>query len=359
MFRQQKHGWIGIDIGSATVKVAQLARNGDTLRVVARAIVPRSLPVTTEERETELEPLWSASGEIGAAVALANGLRGRKAASTMPMGLCDLHHIDRLDEFSEDLDSVVRHAVESATQSSADHLQFDIWPAESHDGLNQPLRWNVLAVARPWSDQIYSDVVNNGFACQQIDGLPHTLTRAIDMGLSSERTLPVSALDWGYSQATFCIVHEGRPVYARVLKDCGLDRVIRSVSDGLDIRPEQTYGLLQQYGLSGLNSSGTDEKATLVAELIKEPLLQLENELSRTLSYVTSLRRSIKPQQLYLFGGGGLIKQLSNYLTRQLQIESRVWQLNPLPSNEHASEPEGHCLFGPALALSALAWEEA
>ncbi|TWU29457.1 hypothetical protein [Bythopirellula polymerisocia] len=359
MFRQQKNGWIGIDIGSATVKVAQLAQFDGKLRIIARAIVPRSAPEISEDAETENESRWSASGEIGAAVALAGGLRGRQAALTMPMGLCDIHHLDSLSDVSDDLDSVVRRAVETATQASAEHLQFDLWPAESVDGKDQPLRWNVMAVARPWSDQLYWDVVKNGFACQRIDGLPHSLARAVGLGLPTPLTLPVATLDWGSSQATFCIVQDGSPVYARMLKDCGLDRIMCSLAQGLGIRTEQAYGLLSRYGLSGLKSRNADEMAVLVAELIKEPLNQLEHELSRTISYVNGLRRSIKPQQVYVFGGGGLIRGVTNYLTRQLKIESRVWGLNPDPSVYDSSECENQCLFGPALALSALAWENA
>ncbi len=358
MFRRQQTGWIGIDIGSATVKVAQLARSGNALRVVARAIVPRSVPEVTEQLEDDIESLPSASGEIGAAVALASGLRGRRAALTMPMGLCDIHHLDSLNDVTDDLEAVVRRAIESATQASADHLQFDIWPAEFHDGTDQPIRWNVLAVARPWSDQLYWDVVENGFACQRIDGLPHSLARAVGLGLATPHMLPVATLDWGASQATFCVVHEGRPVYARVLKDCGLDRVTRSLADGLGVRTEQAYGLLQQYGLSGLKLRHADEMSLVVAELVKEPLGQLERELSRTLSYLNGLRRTILPQKVYVFGGGGLIHGVAKYLTRQLKIESQVWELNPTQFDSDTFVANSQCMFGPALALSALAWEE-
>lgn len=358
MFRRQQTGWIGIDIGSATVKVAQLARCGNELRVVARAIVPRTVPEVTEQLENDIESLPSASGEIGAAVALASGLRGRRAALTMPMGLCDIHHLDRLNDVTDDLDAVVRRAIESATQASADHLQFDVWPAEFHDGTDQPLRWNVLAVARPWSDQLYWDVVENGFACQRIDGLPHSLARAVGLGLATPHTLPVATLDWGASQATFCVVHEGRPVYARVLKESGLDRMIRSLSEGLGIRAEQASGLLQQYGLSGLKLRHADEMSLVVAELVKEPLDQLERELSRTLSYLNGLRRTIQPRQIFLFGGGGLIQGVAQYLTRQLKIETSVWELNPNQLEGATRGAESQCMFGPALALSALAWEE-
>ena len=358
MIHRQQTGWIGIDIGSATVKVAQLARSGGKLRVIAHSIVPRSATEAPEETESEFESLYSASGEIGAAVALAKGLRGRRAALTMPMGVCDLHHVESQGEFDEDLDSIVRHAIESTTQASADHLQFDVWPAARHENSESRVRWNVLAVARPWSDQYYSDIACNKLACETIDGLPHSLARAVGLGNRSPLTVPIAALDWGFRQATLCIVHEGEPVYARVLKGCGLESIITALSSGLEIRSEEAYSLLQKHGLNGLSIHSSNELATLVTELIAEPFDQLEKELSRTLAYIAGLRRGIKPQQILVFGGGGLIQGLEKHLTRRIKIETRVWGLEPFQESDGSAKLENQCLYGPALALSALAWEE-
>ncbi len=358
MFRREQTGWIGIDIGTATVKVAQLARRENQLRVITQSIVPRSASSLAIDTEQETGGLWSASGDLGAAVSLSHALQGKRAAVSMPMGYCDIHHVDNLVIGSDDYETIVRQAVESATQSSAEHLTFDIWPAEIPDNSTEPVRWNVLAAAEAWSNQLYSDVVENKFICQRIDGLPQSLARAVNLGHPNPLDCSIAALDWGFSQATFCIVKDGRPVYARVLKDCGLQRIVTSLASGLGIHCENVFGLLEKHGLRGLLSHENDEIDEVVADLITDAAEQLERELSRTLSYLDISRKSIKPEMLYLFGGGGLMQGVAEFLTRQLNIDTRVWTLNsPHEAPAHDSSFGNDCLFAQALALSALAWE--
>jgi Tfp pilus assembly PilM family ATPase len=348
MLRRTQKGWLGIDIGCASVKVAQLARSDRGLEVIARTIVPRSAQPVAEEG-IETEQLWSASGEISAALALGTAYRGLQAAVAMPMGLCEVHQLDTLPVDESDIDVVIRRAIEIATQQTADHLEYDVWPAES----SAPQRWNVLAVARPWSDQVYRDVVQSGLSCHTIDGLPHALARAIGLTAQEEPLPPVAALDLGFGQATLCVIAEGRPAYVRSLKDCGLERILAAVADELSVTHEEAHLLLRQHDISRHAGEGVDEVTALLAELTTEPLHRLEQELSRTISHVSFQRKAIAPQRLVLFGGGALLRGLPRHLSRRLRLDTQVWSLN---GEQIAAKTD--CLFGVAIAMSALAWEK-
>ncbi len=349
MLRRTQKGWLGIDLGSTSVKVAQLARNDRGLQVIACTSVPRTAQTTSED-EGELEQLWSASGEISAALALGAGYRGRQAAVAMPMGLCEVHHLEGLTADESELDVAIRRAIEIAARQSTDQLQYGVWPAES----STSQRWNVLAVARPWSDQVYRDVVQSGLSCHTIDGLPQALARAIGLGAQGEPLPPVAALDLGFGQATLCLVAEGRPVYVRGLKDCGLERMLTAVADELNVTHEEAHLLLRQHDTSRHAGDGGDEVTKLLAELMSEPLRQLEQELTRTLSHIGFQRKTIAPRQVMLFGGGALIRGLARHLTRRLHLETNVWSLN----KTQVEAANQDCLFGVALAMSALAWEK-
>jgi Tfp pilus assembly PilM family ATPase len=349
MFRREQKGWLGIDIGSASVKVAQLARNDDQVRVLATAQVSRSAQVPTED-EVPTDALWSARGEICAAVAIGDGFRGRHAAAAMPMGFCDVHQVSNLALADSDLDHEVRDAIETITQCSADHLEFDIWPA---DTTNQQ-RWNVLAVARPWSDRIYYDVIESGFDCQTIDGVPQALARALQLASPYEVIPPTAVLDWGYSQATFCLVAEGVPVYVRVLKDCSFQAALAGVAEELGVTTDEAGLLLEKYGARGLNFKTEDEVVTMIADLVAEPIRHLVGELAKTLAHVGYQYRNFAPRRLTLFGGGALVGGLPRHLSRKLHLETHEWTLDK--QQPHAS---GHdALYGVAMALSSLAWEE-
>jgi Tfp pilus assembly PilM family ATPase len=353
MFRTRQKGWLGIDIGSASVKVAQLARHDGSVRVIARSIVSRPARVVTESPESQEQLIWSAADEVRTALSLESGFRGRQAAAVMPMGFCDVHQVSQID-VEGDLDSYVRSTIETITQCSTDHLEYDVWSSEPDAAPGSPANWNVLAVARPWSDQIYRDVTDSGLMCRTLDGVPHALARALALP-SGSALPPVGVLDWGFSQATFCVVANGQPVYVRGLKDCGLEPTLSAIAGELNTTLDEAHRLLELYGVRGLLSKTSDEAATLIAELVAEPVRQLEVELAKTISHVGFQRRAVAPKEIFLFGGGSVTAGLTRHLTRRLKLATHVWSLN----KETAGEGPRDCLFGAAMALSALAWEEA
>lgn len=349
MFRKHQKGWLGIDIGTASVKVAQLVRHGHEVRVLAQSIVSRSAQPPNEEPEA----LWTAAGEVRAAVSLNSEFRGRHAATAMPMGFCDVHQVGTITP-DDDVDGLVRGAIETITQGSADHLEYDLWPTERAAESGDPSKWNVLAVARPWADRIYRDVAQSGLLCHAVDGVPHVLARAVRLS-GVDPLSPVGVLDWGFSQATFCVVLQGEPVYVRSLKDCSLERALSAVSSELNVSLDEAHRLLEKYGVRGLIAKAPDEATALISELMAGPVRQLEQELTRTISHVGFQRRATSPAEIYLFGGGALIAGLTRHLTRRLHLNTHVWSL----TKGHQGEAQRDCLFGAAMALSALAWEEA
>ncbi len=357
-FRNEQIGWVGIDIGSACVKVAQLARHGDQFRVHAQAIVPRSTRSDLAGLPESEVALASVAGEIRAGCTLNESFQGRQAAATVPMNICDIHHLDAIEGSHSDLNSLVRKTIESITQASAEHLQFDIWPAELDARSKQPARWNVLAVAQPWSDQLYRDVTHNGFACKLLDSTPHALARAVELAEPGSVSTPQAVLDWGHCQATFAIVLDHRPVYVRSLKDCGLQRTIAAISESLDLVDEESLVLLQTHGLSASNKNDRDEVSEMIFELVTAEVLHLAQEVERTLKYLGSQRRALLPRKFHLFGGGAQIPGIDHYLTDRLQVEAKVWRLCEEPVTDTSTQQVAQCLLGPALSLSALAWGE-
>jgi hypothetical protein len=59
---------------------------------------------------------------------------------------------------------------------------------------------------------------------------------------------------------------------------------------------------------------------------------------------------------MYLFGGGATLRGLAEHLTRKLDLPHRLWRLSG--ACEDTKGCPQCCLFGPAIALSALAWEQ-
>lgn len=351
----QKTGWVGVDVGTSTVKLAQLTRSKKGLRVTGLAIVPRRVAWSIADL-ADHAPLSSAD-EMCAAVSLRPSFRGKQAAATLPMALCGVHTLDR-PSGGEIESHQVRGAIEMATQRSAEGLQFDVWDAEPEEENGIAKKLNILTVATHWSDQLFDDLTESGWSCQTIDGLPLSLARAVALVEPPDSAVPTAALDWGFAKATLCVVVEGRPVYVRNLKNCGLHRLIDKLIEELGVTREESQRLLQEYGLGRSASSTSLPAGKLVEEIIAEPLARLAGEIQRTFSHLQFQRRAIVPESLYLFGGGATICGLARHLSHALETKVETWQLGGEQSALFETPEMPSCLFGPAIALSALAWEK-
>jgi len=355
MIATRRRGWIGIDVGTSTVKLVQLIRSRNRIRFAGSAIVPRhrAWPVTDIPED---QPLSSAD-ELHVATSLDAGFRGKRAAAMLPMTVCNVLSVERPTVRQTEQDRSIRQAIEMATQSSAAHLQYDIWDAETDPKNPAPPKSNVLTVAQSWTDQLCEDVKQSGWWCQTVDGLPLALARAVAMVDQSDPQTPVAALDWGYGQATLCIVMAGRPVYVRCLKNCGLHVLIEALTDNLNVTAEEAQRVLRDYGIGGTHGEEAHLATELIEEIISPSLHHLEEEIRRTISHLKGQRRSILPQKMYVFGGGATVNGLAEYLTRQISLNVSIWQFGSGGVANSVQPNLPSCLFGPAIALSALAWE--
>jgi len=352
MFNKYKTGWIGIDVGSSSIKAAQVVRRRSGLRVVASAIVPRR--TSWEPQMLKQGGPLSSADELRCAVDLDHSFRGRNVAASLPMEVCEIHQIEALFETLSANHHAARRALETLIQRSAEKLQFGLWSAEPPQNNRKNPRCHLLAVDRRWADQLAADVLKNGWSCRVIDGLPHSLARAVQMGSPQQGSAPVAALDWGYGQVTFCVIHQGQPAYTRVLKECRLKSVLDVLVESLGVTHDEAHQLLQQYGVLSKGMTPDNDCQRVISDLIALPLKQIVRELERTLTHIKLQLPKFYPEKLFLFGGGALVEGIPRHFSELLEISTQVWNL-PSAFQEQSTHS---CLLGPAIALSALAWEK-
>jgi Tfp pilus assembly PilM family ATPase len=285
---QRKLGWIGVDVGTSSLKIVQVARGKQGWRIAASAVVPRQR--SWEANASAVREAISSLDEIKAARSLQEGYRGRSVAATLPMALCDVHRLDRTLDQESNAGAILRQTIETATQQSAEQVQCDYWSAPAVAG--KPGWTQALTVPRSWTERLCEDIAEAGWSCEAIDGLPMAIVRAV--GLVEDASVPVAALDWGHSRATLCLIDNGQPSYVRCLKDCGLRNVLAALVDELHVTELEAQRLLEACGLSALSSeaspAATAEKtsgshpeiAQLVQEIIAEPVSQLVEEIKRS-----------------------------------------------------------------------------
>ena len=354
MITVQDVGWIGADVGNAAVKVVQLKRVKRGYQIAASAVISRQQCWNAEFDSDELP--CSTADELHAAQSLGVGFRGRRLAAAMPMSLCDVHAVEAPLE-QQQSEAVVARTIETIIQKPASDLQLAVWSAEPPTESASVRVTNLISVAANWSDQLCQDVAHSGWSCQTIDGLPFCLARAVDMVDPEASQEPVAALDLGFRRATLCVVLDGRPVYVRGLKSCSFDRLLDAVMNNLNVKQDEAQRLLLEYGVSTKTEEAGCDAAEVIREVVAEPLRQLEEEIARTISHLKGRRPSIVPRQIQLLGGGAAMRGLANRLTEQIRSDIRVWRIDGKCSQEVESDGIPSCLFGPAAALSQLAWE--
>jgi Tfp pilus assembly PilM family ATPase len=354
----RRKGWIGVDVGLSTVKLAQIERVGPELRLCEAVVVQRQRPIDADAND-ETPPITS-EDEIRSALSLGKRFSGRAAACLLSMGACDLAAVDVPVGNEAQQRTAIADRLQGANSSGDLKREFDFWPTEvAGDELRsdfQPV--SVLSVSRPWVAQLANDLRQAGLQCKILDGPPLALARAIQMFAPAGNAGPTAAVDWGFARTTFYVVVDGRPVFARCLRGCGLDRITQSLCEALGVSLDEAQRLLARHGVA--ESTGDeptrDELKVVISNAVAAPLSAVVRELNRTLVFLKSQRPALSPQRLWLFGGGAAVKNITGLLGPRIGVPVDIWRLENMNlQNQTATDcPAG--ILAPAIAASALAW---
>ena len=93
-----------------------------------------------------------------------------------------------------------------------------------------------------------------------------------------------------------------------------------------------------------------------VAEALNHGVASTVQEIRRTLNHLGAKLKTRGPERLWGFGVGATPPGLMKKLGERLDIDAEPWRPEGVDFAQAADAPP--CLFGQAIALSALAWEE-
>ncbi|MCM2373597.1 pilus assembly protein PilM [Aporhodopirellula aestuarii] len=350
-------GWIGIEIGTTAIKIAQLERKDHQSRIA------RSIVVNADD-ERPFDVGCFESGRIGQEIRKAltshGGFRGRNTACVLSMHFCGLRTLSSAAESDEERRELIGLELSPKVSSSRqkEAIEFDFW-----DCPNQPADENgmtpvhVLSIPSSLSYSVGRNLLAAGLNCQVLDGLPLTMMRSAslmdDTGAPDDQ--PVAILDWDHSAATLIVSQHNQPLLTRSIKGCGLQRLMTAIRQRLKISSVDAETLLKTYGIDGGEEANNSKRKLqiILSDLASDLLTELEEEISQTLEFFEMQFRGLCPSKLTLVGAGSCISNLSERLTQNVGIPSSAWQLN-----EHGPE-SGHpaSLLASTASLSALGWE--
>ena len=357
----QRYGWIGVDVGTHTVKLAQTVRVRKSVRLHRAAVIQRPTSWTGEDGLALEQPITSYP-EIRAALECGR-FEGRNAICALPMNACQLRSLNVPPGSDEERRTIIADELAEDWSGLDNPMEFDFWETEaaradkSSDGFNV----SVVAASRVWISQLWRDCRRNGLDCWAIDGLPLALTRSVSLvgGLAGgKRAL---AVDWGYSNTTLCIAGDERPLYSRRVYDCAFRRVLDAIVNELDVTPDEAQYLVESEGVfsAGGGTSGDAQTSQAITSAVSGTVDELVRQIGRTLQFTEMQRRHLQPAAIWLMGGGASIKNIGPYLTEALSLPVHIWGLESAEAPIECAAGSRAAVFSSAAALSALGWRAA
>ncbi len=360
--RTLQKGWIGVDLGTCAVKIAQVQRLGPQFCLAAALVLARpdqAPDAAAEAHRWIAEPPenWTDAKSWRQRVrqALRREFAGRRAACLVSLDRTELRPMNLPPgSASERRAMIAAELLESGETSPAQRV-FDYWDTRLAENLpdSNLENVNVLCLAEEDADKAAALLAGLGLRCEAIDGLPTALARAVAM-VQPDASEPVAAVDWGARNATLCLVHQATAVYTRQLRDCGAAPLWDAVKRALGLSAADAQQLLRTYGVldPSAPSAPWTEVQQVLTDIIAEPAAALVAEIQRTLAYPELQRAGLLPSRLWLFGGGATVRNIAGYLAARIGLPVEPWRLEA-----SADLAVDAVLMGLAAAVSALAWE--
>ncbi|MCA9110810.1 MAG: pilus assembly protein PilM [Planctomycetaceae bacterium] len=344
-------GYVGIDLGTYGLKIAQVRKNGQKLTLERAHCVPYRQPLDIAKRSLAIDVIlesldhaWSPTGRWFP----------DEAACLLPLPLMFLRTIDLPTTSSEDQQRMIESELSHDARQSAGPMIFECW----NEGMGEarPTAASVLGASQGLVEELAESLYERGLACEVLDGHPHVLSRLTSLDRLGNPGGPIAVIDWGYESSLFVIARHGVPVYTRPLRDCGFRNVSEALCESLNLDAREVQYLLSSAQNSPEDSPLRREIQEMVFDLAATPLRRFEEELNRTLTFLRQQRTPVEPAMICLTGGGALTPGVVDWVTQSTGIMARLWEF---PSVESSSPVQRIpvSLLSSAIALSSLRFE--
>jgi len=288
---------IGIDLGGRTVRMMQLARDGD--KVVAVAAASRLLPA--EALEDQGEAYHHAVADAVRDMLASGHFQGRQAVSCLPASILQYKNI-RLPRMPRDeLASAVQWEASERLSLSGDAMSIQYFDAgEVQQG--QDVRQEVILMAAPkrFIEEHAKSLTGCDLDVLGIDAVPGALARFIQMqGSSDEDEAKVRVvIDVGYSGTKVLITCGERVCFFKHIEIGG-----RTFDEAVAIQlqlPLSAAAEARQAWLTGTDPSGSDAR---IAGTLVPAATELSREIGLCLRYYGVTFRGRRPEEVILVGG--------------------------------------------------------
>jgi hypothetical protein len=339
--------WLGIDIGAASIKLAQVAKHRDHWTLHVSHLMPAG-PQCIDRAGLDRGLLLEIFRERLTRMARPGA---RDAACVLSAGLIALNTFELPPGSVEETRQMISAELAGLGE---DEPEFGSFENAGPAGSSGMVQHTVVSLPTTTASVITENLWELGYACQAIDGLPCIHARAACLAERGASADTLGVLDWGATTPMLTIVNRGRPVFTRVLRDCGLNAAVQSTAARIKFEADELHELLMASGKSNdFGPLASARSGEILRDLADRCVQRLEPELQRTLRFLRRQGKELVPGRLLLIGGGALLPNGDERLSEVLQTPTAIWRL-PGGRKDEGRADLMQAVFASAIAVSTL-----
>lgn len=310
---------IGVDLGSSTLKVAQLRYLDDLTELVAATAAELPLAARKDSR-ARLDFLTDRLREVVRNKTY--GFKGPQCILSLPAAETFVQHV-RVPRMSpEDTAKAVRLELQGKMPWAVHEAVIRHIPAGELPGDGE-VKQEVIAVAAPRATILsYINIARkagldpigvNVESCAIVECFSRLFRRNAD----AART--ILYLDIGATTTQVVLAHGVNMVFARNLR-LGGEQLDQAVADGLKISPEQGHAMRADLLDAQRNAQAGEE----LYRLLSKPLNIFADELMQCLRYYESVFRNQSVERAIFLGGQAYDKRLCQLIAQRLNLPAQI-----------------------------------
>ena len=322
-----KYSPIGIDVGTRSINIAQLAGTSDGIVIHDADIV--NLPEENLIKEDVIIQMLSD-------VMKRNNFKGKDVVYRMPPSLVSIVPVKISKRENETIEqAILRESKEYIPYPISDAV-IDYLPVKSADeGDGKSTKVLLIFVKR-------SDVISHlnmlkkiGLHAHAIDIGPNAINRTIKRfkEYSEKRILVINI---GHDNSFSTILWDDAILIDRKM-GWGLNNITEKLVSNLDVNIDEARRILFKHGIdwSSVPQITLDENTFLmndsdipahIYEIVMPALSELNKEIEKILVYCTSEMKGAMIDKIYLMGSGGFLKHLTSYVHEIFGISVNVFE---------------------------------
>lgn len=339
---------IGIDIGSAQIKIVQLQKTSGRIALHCLANVSTPSGSISKGEIIDPEKLSTKLASIGSKL----DLHGRQVNLCLGTGAYFSRLIKLPPLSQKELRKIVPWELEKHFPLTPAESVYDCCPSTFYPAKKTLLNSYLLAAAKKeTADHLLGAIEQAGFKPLSLEVTSLALLRSqhhLFEAQAKQKAKTTLILDIGFHCSTLLLVHNQGLHYHRLLK-IGVADFINEAAGAADLNP----GGVQQGLFNKRSANAISGTATAAA---------LADQIGKSMAYWhdQSGLHNVEPEALILCGGGASLSGLAAYLAESLELEPKMFRFAGPGSRDSENggydRQENLPLFATAYGLALRGW---